>query len=47
MTANEFHQFMSQFQNEAVALTFDQIGDSLDNVAPTQVCILTKKEQYD
>lgn len=47
MTGNEFHQFMNQFQNDLLELEFDQIGDSLDNVSPTQVCILTKKEQYD
>lgn len=45
MTANEFHQFMNQFNNEFLELTFDQIGDSLNNISPTQVCIITKKEQ--
>lgn len=43
MTGNEFKLFMNQFKNETLELEFDQIGDSLNHVAPTQVCIITKK----
>lgn len=44
MTSIEFFNFMNQFKRNDYTLTFDQIGDSIHSVCPTQICIITKNK---
>lgn len=46
MSAAEFFEFMQQFSSEKWSLTFDQIGDELNGVCPTQICIIQKSETH-
>jgi 2-polyprenyl-3-methyl-5-hydroxy-6-metoxy-1,4-benzoquinol methylase len=47
MTSQEFNVFMNQFQTIDVQLTFDQIGDSINQTCPTQICIISKIKNHD
>jgi hypothetical protein len=46
MTSEEFSAFMNQFKQPELELSFDQIGDSIDGVCPTQICIISKIQKH-
>jgi 2-polyprenyl-3-methyl-5-hydroxy-6-metoxy-1,4-benzoquinol methylase len=46
MTSEEFSAFMNQFKRPELQLTFDQIGDSINGICPTQICIISKILQH-